>query len=499
MAQAFVNQSVSAAASLAAMLLLLRDHPGRKEQQVQAFRAFLTEIGDGGLELRITDSGLEVQGSVVAGDAPGVAQLVSQLRGHGVGTLRLPAGLAPAAVLGVLRTLATPVGRFETLEHLAADIDAATRAQLHLGPLGEADAEHEAAPADFIDSADYMRTVSLPAASAAPRYAQVEALSPEHVAGFLRDLAADPGGPTATVLLDRIVAAADLAARDGNWALVLEAAAGVCRAEAGVAEGDLKRAYHIAIRRLLPYDAVEYIARRTVGPQRADALEVLRHVGAEASESLLHLLVESDSMEERRALYGALRQVATVSPLFGRLLGHEEWFVIRNVAELCGDLRAEETVPQLARHAGHHDERVRRAVAGALAKIGSPATVEPLRQMLRDPSPQVRLQAVQGLDGARSKGLAMTLALALEDEGVPDVQRELMLALGRIGSPDAIQALARIAAPGRRLFNRRPQGQRLAAVEALRMAGTAPAATALQSLLSDDDPAVRTAAQQALA
>ncbi|MCU0620729.1 MAG: HEAT repeat domain-containing protein [Gemmatimonadales bacterium] len=482
------------------MLLLLRDHPGRKEQQVQAFRAFLTEVGDGGLDLRITDAGLEVRGSLVPADAPGVAQLVGQLRGHGVGVLTLPAGLSPAAVLGVLRTLATPVGRFETLEHLLADIDDATRGQVHLGPLGEDDARQETAPADFIDAADYMRTVSLPAPAQAPlRLMQVEALSPAHVAGFVHDLGADPTGPAAAQLLDRVVAGADLAARDGNWSAVLDAAAGVCRAEEQVPEGELKRAYHIAIRRMLPFDAVQYIARATVGPQRTDAIAVLRHIGSEASESLLHLLVEANSMDERRALYGALRQVATVSPLFGRLLGHEEWFVIRNVAELCGDLRAEETVPQLARHTGHPDERVRRAVAGALAKIGTPTTVEPLRHLLKDPSPQVRLQAVQGLDGARSKGLAMTLALALEDEGVPDVQRELMLALGRIGSPDAIQALARIAAPGRRLFNRRPQSQRLAAVEALRLANTPPAATALQALLSDDDPEVRGAAQAALA
>jgi HEAT repeat protein len=166
---------------------------------------------------------------------------------------------------------------------------------------------------------------------------------------------------------------------------------------------------------------------------------------------------------------------------------------------LCGDLRAEDTVPQLARHVNHVDERVRRAVAGALAKIGTSIAVEPLRQMLRDPSPQVRLQAVQGLDGTRSRGLAMSLALAAEEETNADVLRELLLALGRIGTPDAVQALARAAAPGRRLFNRRPLSTRLAAIAGLRVAGSAPAATALQGLLGDDEQSVRDAAQEALA
>jgi HEAT repeat protein len=234
------------------------------------------------------------------------------------------------------------------------------------------------------------------------------------------------------------------------------------------------------------------------GAQRLDAMEILRYAGADASDTLLQQLVDSDSMEQRRALYAALKQVNTASPLLGRLLLHDEWFVIRNVAELCGDLRAEDTVPQLARHVNHDDERVRRAVAGALAKIGTSLTVEPLRQMLHDPSPQVRLRAVQGLDGTRSRGLAMSLALAAEEETNPDVLRELLLALGRIGTPDAVQALARAAAPGRRLFNRRPLSTRLAAIAALRVAGSAPAATALQNLLSDDEASVREAAQDAL-
>ncbi|HEX5819536.1 MAG TPA: HEAT repeat domain-containing protein [Gemmatimonadales bacterium] len=495
MPEVLSTHAVSTAASLAAMLLLLRDQRGRREQQVLAFRAFLSELGAGGLDLRVTDGGMTVEGIPVPPEAPGAEQLATHLRGHGIGRLRFPPGLTPASVLSVLRTLAMPAGHFVRLEQLVEDIDPATRALVHIAPPADPESMPEALPSGFISDMDFMSAAKGPAVGAdALRYSQLSYVPAGRLASLLAEVREAPASAAAVEQLNQIVAACDVARRNGELEHVFRAAVDVAALEAGIEDEELRRHYHIALRRMLPREALDYVARRTVGPQRTDAIDVLRHVGAEASESLLHLLVDSDSMEERRAYRSALRTIATVSPLLGRLLGHEEWYVIRNVAELCGDLRAEHTVPQLARHVDHEDERVRRAVAGALAKIASPAAVEPLRQMLRDPSPQVRLLAVQGLDGPRARGLAMTLALALEDETNGDVQRELLLALGRIGTPDAVQALARQAAPAR-LFQRRSVSMRLAAVEGLRLAGTPAAIHALQGLAKDDEGEVRRTVQ----
>jgi HEAT repeat protein len=328
-------------------------------------------------------------------------------------------------------------------------------------------------------------------------YAQLDYVPVGRLASLLDGLQGDPTGPGSQELLNQIVSACDVARRHGQFGHAFRAAVAIGAIDATLEDEEQRRHYALALRRMLPRETVDWIARATAGPQRAEAIEVLRRVGVDASDALLHLLVESGSMEERRAYYSALRAIATVSPLLSRLLGHEEWYVIRNVAELCGDLGAEHAVPQLAQHVAHPDERVRRAVAGALAKIGTPAAAEPLRQMLRDGSPQVRLIAVQGLDGPRSRGLAMTLALALEDEPNPDVQRELLLALGRIGTPDAVQALARQAAPGG-LLSRRTVSMRLAAVEGLRLAGTPAAIHALRALAKDNVGEVRRTVQLAL-
>jgi HEAT repeat protein len=89
------------------------------------------------------------------------------------------------------------------------------------------------------------------------------------------------------------------------------------------------------------------------------------------------------------------------------------------------------------------------------------------------------------------------LAVAAEQETKPDVQREMYLALGRIGSHDAIQALSRAAEPGGKLFHRKPLQVRLAAIEGLHAAGPS-GVNALKALLEDGEREVREAAEKAM-
>ena len=111
------------AATLSSVLTLLRAQPPRREDQARAFKAFLTALGDAPLDLRVTDMGVELSGLPVTTDLPGAGDLADHLRGHGVASIRLPGGLAPASLLSVLRALSSPVGRFDSVEHLLADID----------------------------------------------------------------------------------------------------------------------------------------------------------------------------------------------------------------------------------------------------------------------------------------------------------------------------------------------------------------------------------------
>ncbi|HXE57745.1 MAG TPA: HEAT repeat domain-containing protein, partial [Gemmatimonadales bacterium] len=260
------------------------------------------------------------------------------------------------------------------------------------------------------------------------------------------------------------------------------------------------RAYGIALRRLLPRTSLERIAAMVVaGPDRAGALDILRRFGDEGTEVLLRLLVAAPTLKERRGYYDALVELRQGEALLVHMLGHSEWYVVRNVAELCGEMGIASAVPELVRQLRHPDDRVRRAVVAALSRIGGAEALEALQRAIADPSPAVRLFAIRSVEGRDARALARPLAAQLEREPDPDMVREILLALGRIGSPDAIQTLIKASQPARRLFGRKPVGIRLAAVEGLRLAGGSVAIGTLQALLADEEREVSEAAQRALA
>ena len=204
----------------------------------------------------------------------------------------------------------------------------------------------------------------------------------------------------------------------------LSMTAGIVRAEQQVSDATRRRQYSIALKRMYSKALLEAIAEVANHPSdRDDALLVLRRAGEDGVEVLLDLLVAAPTIEERRGIFMALTGMKEGTDQLVHMLGHHEWFVVRNVAELAGELGLDEAVPALAQQLDHEDERVRKAVASALAKIGSSAAAEPLRRALRDKSPEVRMQAALGVGGRKSSALAMPLVVAMEEEKDEGVER----------------------------------------------------------------------------
>src|SRR5712671_4741843 len=273
---------------------------------------------------------------------------------------------------------------------------------------------------------------------------------PPGAADVLAELERNSSAPNVGDLLAALIDNAAAAAKLGRFEQVLGVIVGVIRVEEKVPEASgVRRQYGIAMRRFYTKPVLEGLSRLLAAPKhRVDAL---KHM-TEGTDQLVHML------------------------------DHSEWFVVRNVAELIGELGMEDAVPALGKRLDHADERVRKAVGLALAKIGTRGAAEPLRRALRDRSQEVRMQVAVGIGGRKSSALAMPLVVAMEEEKDEAVVRELLLALGRIGSSDAVQALIKWAQPTGRFFGRKPSELRVAAVEALRLAATPAALGTLEGL-----------------
>jgi HEAT repeat protein len=488
------------AALFARTLELFRDPEAKDEQKAQ-FRTLAGLLKVEGMTLAAQNGRLAVNGSPLEGDS-----LLQRLEFHAVKEITIPADPPLAETFELLRVLAEQPGDEDIAARLRAS--GATRIGITIQPFvvetpvvasvplrGVPKVSHDVPPTGSPDVPDIVRETTVQGAAFSPAAA---ATRPSRE--LIAQLQEKPAGPHAGELLAVLGRQLETAMKTHRIAQALAIVVGIVRAEQQVTDATRRRQYSIALKRIYSKALLESFAELADDPtERDDALLVLRRAGEDGVEVLLDLLVAAPTIEERRGIFMALTGMKEGTDQLVHMLGHHEWFVVRNVAELAGELALEDAVPALAQQLDHDDERVRKAVALALAKIGSTGAAEPLRRALRDKSPEVRIQAALGVGGRRSSALAMPLVVAMEEEEDEGVERELMLALGRIGSPAAVQALIKFAQPGGRLFGRKPAGLRATAVEALRLAATPAAIGTLEGLTDDGDKQVRTAAQSALA
>ncbi|MEE8267690.1 MAG: HEAT repeat domain-containing protein [Gemmatimonadales bacterium] len=461
----------------------MRAAPDDTEAQRETFMALVAALEGQEIAIGADVGGMTIDGHAIPQSAPFVAELHGQFTAHGVGLITLPHDLPTASLMILVQTLARPHGEIHSGSEFADLLDVEGKRLIAVRSsrdLPEAD--------QLVTPSSPDKDLSDTSFSSPPAESAVGDSSPP----FWQDegAALDP--------LREAQVAVDAAARAGRWLQVLDIIGKIVAKQTKSADQLQRRRYRLAIQAMAPRRTVEALAELSLQGHRLTVLAILQQLGAEATAVLLELMASAPTVEARREYFTLLSQMRLGTEAIINRLSDEEWFVLRNVAELCGELGMEDAVPYLANHVDHSDPRVRRAVVGALARIGTNQAAEPLRQALHDPEPTVRIQAAQMLDGGKSRGLAMTLALMLDEEGHPDVRRELHLALGRIGTMEAIQALVRSSKPGRALFGRKPTAIRVAAVQGLALCNRPEAFAALKELASDKTAEVQNAAKEAL-
>jgi HEAT repeat protein len=497
---------------LARVVELFRD-PAAKDEQKTQFRALHALLKSSGVTVAARSGVLRVNGEAVQGAA--LEPLLRRMELHGVDEISVAQNPPPVQLFELVKALAEVPAADDLPSRLRAVGADRIAVRTVVAPAPRAAAPGPEAPAaarldlgaDGIvhgESLSELPPLAADVSAPEPEPVEVTAIPAsdaqgEAVTDAMAQLERNPRAPNLADLLHAVGLEIEAAMRNRRPERAMRLIAAVARCEQLVPDGSQRRQYAIALKRVLTKSVLEALSQLvTVSGHREDAIVALQRAGAAGVEVLLDLLVAAPTVQERQAIFGALAEMKESTDPLVHMLEHTEWFVVRNVAELVGELELEEAVPALAKQLGHKDERVRKAVALALSKIGSGAAAEPLRRALRDKSPAVRMQAALGVGGRKSTPLAMPLVVAMENEEDPEVERELILALGRIGSADAVQALIKFAQPAGRLFGRKPAALRIAAVEALRVAATPAAVGMLQGLAEDSDKDVRLAAQEAL-
>ena len=487
--------SPSVALHLARLVWLLVHDASRVDEQKFALRALLASGKGRPTRLTLEDWRVVADGSVLPANDPDLQTLAAQMIGHAVTELRLSETVSAAHILAVAKALAQEPrpgsGGRAVLEALRG-LEAPTIAAIidAVAPPEPQPTPRPAAPPPMAGPRPQMR-----ASGSYLAFAAVPAPT-KSVGELLADLATTTNPEDATLQLDGIVTLLNRAADENKASMLADGLCALAAGEDARTDVAVKRAYTMALRGLRKPRVIRLVARLLSSrpPNMDQLLGLLARWGQDATDALIEELTVAETVSERRTLFDALVKLKAATPLLLHMLKDKRWFVLRNAAELLGELPTSEAEAPLAKLLKHEDERVRRAAAVSLGKIATGNAFAALRTALRDESSEVRLVAATALGAWKRSTSSHSLVVALEEEEDSDVQLQIITTLGRVGTPDAVERLIALAEPGGTLFKRKVPAVRLAAVEALGDAGTPAALEALKDLREDKDAAVRDAA-----
>ena len=521
-----VNFAVVFACQFARLVWLLLHDAQNVADQKEALREARKVSGEGPVTLTLRRSRVRVNRQNLPDTLESGPDLAAQLRAHGVRTIRFAANVAPAEVLAVARLLASA----------AADGDGGNAARVSL----------EALNADSVQFALENGTSSNPSLELSMDASiEVPALPStvvgERMIGPVREMAPHRGGapdlstvvgdqtgmwqhfrsanaPTeaADVLFGRLDAAksstdvaqlieqlhqtAEQAAREGKTHVLADICYGIVHRERSPQHERFRAAYAVAFRRLVRPVVLRAVARLL--PRKrdraADYEAVLARAGDDGADAVIEELAQESTVTDRRVYLEVLPRLQAGVPTLVHMLGDARWFVVRNAADLLGEMKVAEAEGALLPLLQHPDDRVSRSAANALVALNTPTAFRAVAEVMRDESPRARAQAAGAIAHRRDARSATTLRIALDDEPDTDVQFALISALGKVATADAVHRLIRASEPDRKLIGGKSTEFRVAAVEALAEAGTPAALEALLTLERDKDRAVREAATRAL-
>lgn len=517
--------------SFAHLVWLLVYRPAHQDDQKKALRATLLATRSEGCRLSLADLGAEaaeLSAQAPRSEALGwLTELSTRMGSHSVRVLDVHARPKAAEVLGLARVLAMTArpnddGRAFDQEisalapttfavYLGRDgfvrtptpprgmhavgLRSAMTPALGTAAIAAAVSERRTAPAAFGSGGD----AALPNDRSRMIESAIMPTGERPASDLVMRLRGELSTDEAPRLLDEIGRAIEDAARASQWVSVVDLAHHLMERERTVQHPDLKRAFGVQFRRMAKPPVMRGMAQLLTSRRdvRDEVLALLQRLGAPATDVLVDLLVAAESSAERRAYRDAIILCPDAVEPLQHLLRDHRWFVVRNAAELLGEMQAREADQDLINTLRHKDARVRRAATLALIRLGTPRALHTIVHALSDTEASVRLKAAQGLGAVRNPRAEQALLAALDTEQDLDVVVAILHALGKHGTDVVVARLVKESASGS-LLKRRPAARRLAAISALGESGAHAAGVVLRKLSRDRDASVRELASRVL-
>ncbi|MBN1572454.1 MAG: HEAT repeat domain-containing protein [Deltaproteobacteria bacterium] len=199
---------------------------------------------------------------------------------------------------------------------------------------------------------------------------------------------------------------------------------------------------------------------------------LIKVIGDETITPALELLIESEDSFIRRNLIKLIVSFGEMArPKVEILLFDNRWFVVRNMANILGEIKSEKSLNSLSRVMNHDEIRVQREVIKALTKIGGKNVTIFFLRMLENAPQQLAFILINSL-GALGDAMAVEPLVNIATTRDMfyrnfEIRREAINSLARLGSKDSMDALGKILLKGEFLGGIRNEELRITAAKAL--------------------------------
>lgn len=259
----------------------------------------------------------------------------------------------------------------------------------------------------------------------------------------------------------------------------------------------------LATPQLLNFYANLLCARVRFDVQRIAWDKINRSLGAPLARFLLTRLASEEEPAARRVFSEALISQGEVAiAAIVATLKDDRWPVLRNAAQLLGEMRATSAIEPLRALLRHHDLRVRREALRALTRIGGSSVISIIAKILQGDDSELRRQATLCLGAIKNPATIPLLVQFLQAKDWRFRQLEAKIdavrALGEIGSTDVLPELIEIVRHRCLFYRSRNDALRAEALFAIGEIGGPEAIRFLESMEDGSNSLVEKAAVSAL-